>query len=313
MTVVKREVVGPKGKLGWTCQVTGEVKHTDRAFETIVRSSGGGGSVGPNGGYVSAPRLDSTSVAHQNLFVRDDSGAEHSFAWSGWTLPVRSGNRVSVMWGGPKGANEGKYLAAANLDTGDTRENKKGMWEFASALYSYRPHLVFIFVVALIMAYFTWDSFLSSPVAGWAYRVQKEKAQSVAFTPSAQDAASLEAAQRALKSAQQYNPSWKEMSRLSDQRTAAEAKIERAKATFYNLRERSIPLELDTEKFLMSEGKVWLFYLAGIWVICLVPALIVETLLFAASRTAEIKRLETKIGAELAQQLSNTDAVFRTA
>ncbi|VTU42650.1 MULTISPECIES: hypothetical protein [unclassified Variovorax] len=130
MAVVNQKLIGPSGKAAWTCQVTGEVLHSERAFETLVSSRGGGGSVGPSGGYVAPPRITSESVEHQDLFVRDDAGVEHSFSWNSWSLPVRPGNRVSVMWGGPEGSSSGTYLFASNLDTGESREDPKGFRSF---------------------------------------------------------------------------------------------------------------------------------------------------------------------------------------
>ena len=120
----------------WLCRFAGEVLHADRVFETHVSSSGGGGSVGPNGGYVHAPQLNSETTDHQTVFVRAEDGTEQSFEWRNWNLPVRPGSKVAVIWGAKRGEGNGSFLAARNFDTGEERWKDVRLWARGQALLS---------------------------------------------------------------------------------------------------------------------------------------------------------------------------------
>ncbi len=58
--------------------VSGIVLSTEKHSETHVKisSSGGGGTVGPSGGYVSPPQIssESKSVTHHEIWIKTDDG-----------------------------------------------------------------------------------------------------------------------------------------------------------------------------------------------------------------------------------------------
>ena len=118
----------------WVCRFEGQVLHADRQFETHVGSSGGGGSVGPHGGFVAAPQVASHSTDHQTVFVRSNDGVEQSFNLQNWNLPVRPGSRLALVWAGKAGDDNGAILGARNLDSGEERWRDVHQWARSQGL-----------------------------------------------------------------------------------------------------------------------------------------------------------------------------------
>lgn len=77
--------------------VTGEVLSTEKRFETHVSAHGGGGSVGPHGGYVAPPEIMSRSIEQHELWIRRDDGVEEAFALVDAKIPLRTGQRISMI------------------------------------------------------------------------------------------------------------------------------------------------------------------------------------------------------------------------
>lgn len=116
-----QETIIATGGRAWVRRFEGRGLHIDRRQELHVSSTGGGGIGGPNGGYVAAPTISSSSIDHQTVFLRDDRGTEQSFDLQDWHMPARPGNRVAVVWGSRLDQEQGSVLAIANLDTGEER------------------------------------------------------------------------------------------------------------------------------------------------------------------------------------------------
>lgn len=145
----------------WLNRFEGVILHSDRDRETHVSSSGVGGYVGPNGGYVAAPRIVATTTEHQILFARDGNGVESKFQWADWTLPVRPGSRIAVIWGARTGASEGPYFGAINLDTKEERWAFSA-WFAAQGLVTARVRGWLCFFVSFLIA--------SAVVYGFAFK-----------------------------------------------------------------------------------------------------------------------------------------------
>ena len=100
-------------------RIVGEVLHADRSFETRVEGSGGGGWVGPNGGYIGETKVSSHASQHQKVFIRTDSGSEESFDFKNWNLSVRPGSRVALITCPDPNTGTLSVMATRNLDTGE--------------------------------------------------------------------------------------------------------------------------------------------------------------------------------------------------
>lgn len=77
--------------------LVGEVVGSDKHSETHVSSSGGGGYVGKHGGHVAAAQINSTVVINHEFWVRDDAGVEHDVKLRGHDIPLRPGQRITLI------------------------------------------------------------------------------------------------------------------------------------------------------------------------------------------------------------------------
>lgn len=120
MTTVQ-ELTFANGRKARITRIEGEVLHADRQHSLHVTSRGGGGMVGPHGGYVAAPTVTSQTTEHETIFLRLADGSETSLWFRNWSVPVRPGSRLAVILAAPGTSSEEAILAARNMDTGEER------------------------------------------------------------------------------------------------------------------------------------------------------------------------------------------------
>ncbi|CAN5388723.1 hypothetical protein BH11BAC3_BH11BAC3_46290 [soil metagenome] len=97
---------GKNYDLYWT---NGLVEETGKNMETRV--SGGGGANNTN------VQIHSHTVIHDQIFLTDNGGKEHSFQLSGFNVACRTGNDLSVLWAIKEGKKTGPYIAVYNHST----------------------------------------------------------------------------------------------------------------------------------------------------------------------------------------------------
>lgn len=95
-------------------KITGNVIDHNKYSETHVFSSGGGGYVGPSGGHVSTPQINSTVVTNQELWINTDDGREVNVQFSDRDIPLREGQRVTLIGAKLKGKDTGYYSVLIN-------------------------------------------------------------------------------------------------------------------------------------------------------------------------------------------------------
>lgn len=81
----------------------GEVVGSEKFSETHVSSSGGGGYVGKHGGHVRPAQITSTSVINHEFWVRTDTGVERDVKLKGRDIPLRAGQRITLISARRKG------------------------------------------------------------------------------------------------------------------------------------------------------------------------------------------------------------------
>lgn len=77
--------------------ITGEVIGQNKYSETHVSSSGGGGYVGQQGGYVSAPQVKSKVTTQHEFWVRKEDGTEESIKFTDVDIPLREGQKITLI------------------------------------------------------------------------------------------------------------------------------------------------------------------------------------------------------------------------
>lgn len=99
---------------------TGVVLSTDKRSETQIRSHGGGGYVSSNGGYVAPARISSKTVELHEFWIEDEAGNEIPVQLSGANLPLRIGQKVSVIGAARPNAQQLFVAAVVNHSSGST-------------------------------------------------------------------------------------------------------------------------------------------------------------------------------------------------
>ena len=79
-------------------QVTGEILGTEKRAETHISSSGGGGYSYQGTGHSSAPSIHSTVITKHEFWLRLADGTEKAVQLSGQDIPLRVGQRVTLVW-----------------------------------------------------------------------------------------------------------------------------------------------------------------------------------------------------------------------
>ncbi len=95
----------------------GEVVEEKKWTSTHVSGSGGGYNVGS--GHQNPVTISSSTSTHDQFFLRDNEGREMAVEITDAGVALRKGHRVTVLWGIPRGADRGPFLAVYNHTTGN--------------------------------------------------------------------------------------------------------------------------------------------------------------------------------------------------
>ena len=77
--------------------VTGEVLSSSKFSETQVWSSGGGGSVGPNGGQIAAPTIHSKAITNHEFWILTADGKEKPIQLNDVNIPLKEGQKITLI------------------------------------------------------------------------------------------------------------------------------------------------------------------------------------------------------------------------
>lgn len=115
-----------RGKTVVFWETTGIVLGTDKYSETHISSSGGGGYVGPHGGHVSGPTVSSRTVTNHEFWIKKEDGSEQDIQLRGVDIPLRPGQKITIISSKLKDANSGWYTALVN-------HNAKKYWQVSNS------------------------------------------------------------------------------------------------------------------------------------------------------------------------------------
>ncbi|THF65633.1 hypothetical protein E6C76_08670 [Pseudothauera nasutitermitis] len=94
--------------------VTGEVIGSSKHSQTQVYGGGGGGYLHQGTGYLSGGQISSSSVTCHEFWLRLDDGTEMPVSLRGVDIPLRAGQRITLIAGGPANVDEGQYCILVN-------------------------------------------------------------------------------------------------------------------------------------------------------------------------------------------------------
>jgi hypothetical protein len=116
--------------------VTGKVLNTTKSMETSVQGSvsGGGGRLHDGSGRLKPVDLNlaSTTIVHDQFFLEDEAGQEHSFQLQGFNVACREGNSLTVVAAFKPGQPRGPYIAVVNNSTQNRYFNEKTIENLSS-------------------------------------------------------------------------------------------------------------------------------------------------------------------------------------
>jgi len=135
---------------------TGKVLTSSKNLATTVSATGGGNS---------QINVRSTTTVHDQIFLMDDTGKEHSFQLQDFDVACREGNEVTVVWAVQKGKKSGDYIAATNHTT------NQNFFNIGALRRMYRPSwlipiiltVVFLYMASgtsILLAFATWIVFI---------------------------------------------------------------------------------------------------------------------------------------------------------
>lgn len=111
-----------KGKRIEFTSVTGTVLSSDKRehTETYTSTSGGGGYIHNGTGYINAPRTTtrSTTVTNHEFWLSLENGEERSIKLSGTDIPLREGQKVTMVSARKPGENSGEWTLLVNHSAG---------------------------------------------------------------------------------------------------------------------------------------------------------------------------------------------------
>jgi len=155
--------INASGKEYTLYSVTGKVAASNKNMETRVSGGGGGGYHGS--GYTSPVTITSTTTVHDQIFLIDESGKEHSFQLQNFDLACREGNELSVIWAIKKGKKTGEHIVVHNhstektfFDTGAIRRMFRPPWFIPIILT-----VIFLFMssgTGIMLAIITWAVYI---------------------------------------------------------------------------------------------------------------------------------------------------------
>lgn len=127
--------------------VTGTVLEASKNMETKVSGSGGGGGSFGGTGATRPVRITSKTTVHDQIFLKDVNGMEHSYQLTDFHLACREGNEISVIEAKKGNSQKGYPVGVANHST-----NK--IYTSASSLKKVGSPNVFLYVLAYIIILF---------------------------------------------------------------------------------------------------------------------------------------------------------------
>jgi len=102
--------------------ITGEVIGSDKYKETHVSSSCGGGNIsgsitggyGSVSGHISAPNIHSEVITNHEFWIKTEDGLEKDVKLYNRDIPLRVGQKVTLIWATRKGRSNSPYTILVN-------------------------------------------------------------------------------------------------------------------------------------------------------------------------------------------------------
>ncbi len=163
-------------------QFSGEVMKANKHLETQVRGGGGGGFTYQGTGGGGSVSISSTTVTHDDVFLRDAQGREHVLRLRDWDVACREGHDMQAVWLSRDGKDT-DYLMVRNRTTDTVRWAHQ---PFVKLLRLFEPMWLWmglaILAVLFVMGYSTLLGLVALGLPVWLWMHQKKGRQRIAET-----------------------------------------------------------------------------------------------------------------------------------
>lgn len=161
-------------------QFHGQVMKANKHLETQVRGGGGGGFTYQGTGGSGSVSISSTTVTHDDLFLRDEQGQEHVLRLRDWDVACREGHEMQALWLSRDGK-QTDYVMIRNRTTATERWGHKPLARIFRLL---EPFWLWMVVAIVIVLSIMGSSMLLGLVAlalpVWLWMHQKKARQQMA-------------------------------------------------------------------------------------------------------------------------------------
>src|SRR5690606_4713486 len=103
---------------------TGKVLNANKNMETKVSGSGGGGGSFRGTGYTRAVKIKSETTVHDQFFLEDKDGMEHSYQLANFNIACREGNMLTVL---SVNSRDGRPIGVVNHSTNKAYYNSQNL------------------------------------------------------------------------------------------------------------------------------------------------------------------------------------------
>ena len=125
--------------------VKGTVLDASKNMETKVSGSGGGGASFRGTGATRSVRITSKTTVHDQIFLKDASGQEHSYQLTDFNLACREGNEISVIEASKPNGKYSYPVSVINHSTNKIYYNSQALRRFA------KPNIL-LYLAVLVQA-----------------------------------------------------------------------------------------------------------------------------------------------------------------
>lgn len=127
--------------------VTGKIIEQGKFATTHVHGGGGSGQ-GGNSGPIN---ISSSTTVHNDIFLVDSNGKEHSFQLSGFNIACRQDHELTVIWAVEDGKEKGSYIVVVNHSTSEQFFDTIGLNEMFRIKYGCLHYFVSFIAVFIVI------------------------------------------------------------------------------------------------------------------------------------------------------------------
>ena len=156
-------------------EVTGKILESNKQRELHVYGSGGGGATYNGTGGTAPVNIQSSTTIHDEFFLIDQDGQEHSIKLKNWDVSLREGHEIQVIWVISPNQERGPYVVLNNHSLRNITTQNDIIREISIKHYAKKFWLSIVAVIVLSFIFKSFIFFLIIAIATWFYWNKKSK------------------------------------------------------------------------------------------------------------------------------------------